>query len=166
MAVAGLTAGIALGGAALADTGTGAGAPVTTVAAPSPSPSTKSDLPDWWKAGGPWFGHLGGGALHGQLVVPKSGGGYETVDVQRGTVTAVSGDALTVRSEDGFSKSYAVNADTLVNGGRDGIGSVKNSAEVSVVARGGGAKPTALRVIDLTTVKNAHERWGFWNWRD
>ena len=30
------------------------------------------------------------GALHGEFVVPKQGGGYQTLVVQRGKVTSVS----------------------------------------------------------------------------
>jgi len=42
------------------------------------------------------FGPAGGGVVHGQLTVPKSGGGYQTVDVQRGTVVAtVTGSTAT-----------------------------------------------------------------------
>jgi len=164
LAAVGLTAGLAVGGAALAHAG--AGVPAPSVAAVSATPSPTATPRDEREHGpGHWFGHMAG-ALHGQLVVPKSGGGYETVDVQRGEVTSVSDDALTVRSKDGFTKTYVVNADTLVNGGRDGIGSVAKSDEVAVAASGGGAKPTAVRVVDLTALDDAHERWGFWKWRD
>jgi hypothetical protein len=46
--------------------------------------------------------------LHGQVTIQKPGGGYETLDVQRGTVTAVSATSLTVKSTDGYTTTYAV----------------------------------------------------------
>lgn len=105
--------------------------------------------------GGPGFAGPGGagvggplGALHGELVVPKQGGGYETLVVQRGTVRAVSARSITVKSEDGFTESYAVTADTLVNAARDGISSIDDGAQVSVLARKGAGDPTALHIAD------------------
>ena len=75
------------------------------------------------------LGHRGqfglGGALHGEFVVKKEGGAYQTVATQRGEVTAVSKDSITVKSEDGYSRTYAITEDTLVNAARDGIDDVK-----------------------------------------
>ncbi|HYA52127.1 MAG TPA: hypothetical protein VEG33_13240, partial [Streptosporangiaceae bacterium] len=50
----------------------------------TPSPSARQAFPHQGRPGG-----FGGpfGAVHGQFVVPKSGGGYQTVDTQRGSVT-------------------------------------------------------------------------------
>jgi len=45
--------------------------------------------------------------LHGEVVV-QSKDGPKTIVVQRGEVTAVSGDELTVKSADGFSLTWAV----------------------------------------------------------
>ncbi len=157
LAAAGIAAGLAVGGAAVADASSDR--PVVVPVADSPS-ATPAPVPPGGKAFGRWFGGPAG-ALHGQFVVPKESGGYETLDMQRGKVTSVSQDALTLRSDDGYTKSYVIGADTLVNGGRDGIGSVKNSDEVVVVASGGGDKPAAASVTDVTTRQAAHERWGF-----
>ena len=62
---------------------------------------------------GGWAGHgragLGMGlgmGIHGSFVVPKQGGGYQTVDTQVGTVTGVSSTSITVRSVDGFTQTY------------------------------------------------------------
>jgi hypothetical protein len=96
-----------------------------------------------------------GGAVHGQLVVPKSGGGYQTVDVQRGKVTAVSSTSLTVKSADGFSATYAVSSSTIVDAQRDGIGSVKDGNQVYVTATVSGSTATATSVSDLTLLGNA-----------
>jgi hypothetical protein len=46
-------------------------------------------------------GGFGGAALHGTSVVSDGNGGYRTELTQTGTVSAVSGSAITVKSEDG-----------------------------------------------------------------
>ena len=67
-------------------------------------------------------GHHGqfglGGALHGEFVIKKDDGPYQTVAAQRGEVTAVSKDSITVKSEDGYSRTYTITEDTLVNAAR------------------------------------------------
>lgn len=52
--------------------------------------------------------------LHGEAVVKKADGTFETRTSQRGTVEAVSGTSVTVRSEDGFTRTYAVTAETRI----------------------------------------------------
>ncbi|TLM74186.1 hypothetical protein [Pseudarthrobacter sp. NamB4] len=42
----------------------------------------------------------------------KADGTFATELSQRGTVESVSGTAITVRSEDGYSQTYGVNAET------------------------------------------------------
>lgn len=107
---------------------------------------------------GPGFGWglgLGGdlfGAIHGQFVVPKAGGGYQTVDVQRGSVTAVSTTSITVKSSDGFTKTYRVTSSTIVAAQREGIASVKSGQQVMVVATVSGSTATAVSVIDLSAL--------------
>ena len=69
-----------------------------TNADPTPSPSVSPSTPgQQQKPDGPGKGGFGprgefglGGALHGEFVVPKDGGGYQTIATQRGSVTAVS----------------------------------------------------------------------------
>jgi hypothetical protein len=93
-----------------------------------------------------------GGAIHGTFVTPKQGGGYQTIDTQTGSVTSVSSTSITVRSTDGFTQSYAVDATTIVHAQRDGIGSVKVGDEVSVVATEASGKRTAVEIVDRTQV--------------
>jgi hypothetical protein len=88
------------------------------------------------------------GALHGEFVTPTADGGYETVAVQRGEVTAVSNDSLTVRSEDGYTRTYVVTADTRVNAARDGIDDVETGHQVHVVAVVEGSTATLRHVGD------------------
>jgi hypothetical protein len=94
-------------------------------------------------------GMLGGG-IHGEFVTPKEGGGYQTVASQYGEVTAVSSDSLTVKSEDGFSRTYALGSDTRVNAGREGVDAIKTGDSVSVIATVDGSTATAVMVIDMT----------------
>jgi hypothetical protein len=101
---------------------------------------------------------FGGGILHGEFVVPKADGTFQTVHVQRGAVTAVSSTSISVKSDDGFSKSYAVNADTLVNAARDGISTIAKDDIVQLQATGTGATPTAVSVVDVTKLGNLRDR--------
>jgi hypothetical protein len=135
---------------------------------PSASPSSPStpgqeQKPDRPGKGG--FGPRGefgfGGALHGEFVVPKDGGGYQTVATQRGEVTAVSKDSITVKSEDGYSRTYTLTEDTLVNAARDGIDDVKTGNTVTVTAVVTDGKATASSVNDGTVRDAAGQKWGF-----
>ncbi|WP_405066605.1 hypothetical protein OG558_33680 [Kribbella sp. NBC_01510] len=134
---------------------------------PSASPSTPS-TPNQQQPGGPGkggFGHRGefgvGGALHGEFVVPKDGGGYQTIATQQGDVTAVSTDSITVKSADGYSRTYTVAAETLVNSARDGIASIKTGSKVSVSAVVANNTATATTIDDGTARDAAGQKWGF-----
>jgi hypothetical protein len=158
--------------AAVAVTTTAGGvAWATTSADPTPSPSSSPSAspssPNQQQPGGPGQGpgHRGefglGGALHGEFVIPKDGGGYQTVATQRGTVTAVSKDSITAKSEDGFSRTYVVAAETLVNSARDGIASIKTGSTVSVSAVVADNTATATSINDGTARDAAGQKWGF-----
>lgn len=135
----------------------------STSASPSTSPSTPSDeakpgRPEGLRGKHGFFGM--GAALHGEFVVPKDGGGYQTVATQRGEVTAVSTESITVKSEDGYSRTYTLTEDTLVNAARDGIADVKTGNQVHVSAIVEGDKATAVSVNDGTTRDAARQKWG------
>lgn len=139
----------------------------TPSASPSASPSAPSGTPSApGERGKPGkgLGHRGmiglGGALHGEFVVPKEGGGYQTIATQRGEVTAVSKDSITVKSADGYSRTYTLTEDTLVNAARDGIDDVKTGNTVTVMAVVVDGKATARSVSDGTVRKAAKEKWG------
>jgi hypothetical protein len=139
-----------------------------TTQSPSPSASASAAAPK--APGGPGRGPGFGGrraplefggfgqALHGEFVTAKPGGGFQTVDVQQGQVTAVSASSITVKSADGFTKSYTVTASTLVDAQRDGIGSVKNGDTVSVQATVSGGTATATDVADRSQIRQAHPK--------
>jgi hypothetical protein len=150
---------LTIGGVALASGGS---------AKPSPAPSSGEGAPVGpapFPDGPPGLAIGGGigdlapfGALHGEFTVAKPGGGYETLDMQRGTVTSVSSTALAVKSQDDFTKSYAVASSTIVDAGRDGITSLKNGHVVSVVAVVNGGTATVRSVADLTLLKKTFGR--------
>lgn len=157
VAAVALAAGVA--GAALATTSSASSA-TGTAATPTPTPSASRHWPGArGPMGGPFHGapfHGGGffagpgGVVHGQVVVPAAGGKFRTEDIQTGKVTAVSGSSLTVRSADGFTKSYRVTGATQVDAGKTGIGSVKVGNQVAVTATVSGSTASLTRVIDLS----------------
>jgi hypothetical protein len=132
--------------------------PSTSQAAPATPPS---DHPGPGKGFGPRGEFGAAGALHGEFVVPKDGGGYQTVATQRGAVTAVSKDSITVKSDDGYSRTYKVAAETLVNSARDGIASIKTGAQVNVSATVADNTATATSIDDGTARDAAGQKWGF-----
>ncbi len=127
----------------------------------TPSPSARSAFPHQGRPGGFGFGGPFG-AVHGQFVVPKSGGGYQTIDTQRGSVTAVSATSITVKSADGFSKTYQVVSSTNVDAQRDGIATVKTGHQVIVTATVSGSTDTAVSILDLNLLPAMHGGPG-WN---
>jgi hypothetical protein len=161
VAAVALVAGV--GGAALA-TSSSASSATDTAAKPTPTPSAGrpspgSRAPGHWpgfhgRMGGPFHGggfFAGpGGVVHGQVVVPAAGGKFRTEDIQTGQVTAVSGSSLTVRSADGYTKSYRVTSATQVDAGKTGIGSVKVGNQVAVTATVSGPTASLTRILDLS----------------
>jgi hypothetical protein len=156
--------------AVVVTTGAGGVAWATTNADPTPTPSASPSAPNSTEPANPGKGPGGlgkhgafgfKGALHGEFTVEKEGGGYQTVATQKGEVTAVSKDAITVKSADGYTKEYVVTADTLVNATRDGIASIKTGNTVMVSATVADGKATAATISDGTQREAAHKKWGF-----
>jgi len=146
-----------------------------TAATPSPSPSSPSFRPPLphrlpFRIGSmiPSFAGplgLGGlfGAIHGQYVAPKDGGGYQTIAFQNGKVTAVSSTSITLRSADGYTHSYVVNSSTTVNAQRGGISSIKTGNQVWVRATVSGSTTTAAQITDLSLLQQGiHHFFGNW----
>jgi hypothetical protein len=165
-----------LAGAGVAVAATGSSSPTPSASSPPPATAPSSsplppkgppkDMP--WRIvhrGGPFAfgpaGPLGGGlfgAVHGTVVVPKSGGGYQTVAFQNGKVTAVSSTSITLRSADGYSHTYQVTSSTMVDAQRDGIGSIKDGNQVVVDATVSGSTTTTVRIIDLSLLQQGFHR--------
>ncbi len=138
-------------------------------ASPSPSVSARPKYGGNFHRGFGFFGAgLGGfgfggfgGVVHGQVTEPKSGGGYQTLDIQSGKVTAVSSSSITVKSADGFTATYAVASSTEVNAQAAGIGTVKVGNSVELTATVTNGKATADSIIDLTSIKSSRGAFGF-----
>jgi hypothetical protein len=168
--IAGVAVAALLGGAGAALAATHSPAPaaastaVITRPAASPAPHGAA-VP-----GGPGVRRLGHGSpfgrgmfgiLHGQFVIAKSGGGYQTIDVQNGQVTAVGSTSITLKSADGFTNSYVVTGSTLVDAGLTGIGSVSVGNHAAVQATVSGTTATAVRIEDLTLLQQSRQSFGF-----
>ncbi len=172
VAVVALAGGGGIAYAAHHSAGTAGTGNSTSAQASTPSASPSPSAPAWrghfgggfrgFGFGGPGFGFAGfGDAIHGQLTEPKSGGGYQTVDVQRGTVTAVSSTSITVKSADGYSATYAVATSTEVNAQAAGIGTVKVGDSVELVATVSNGTATASSIVDTTSIKSSRGAFGF-----
>ena len=83
-------------------------------------------------------------ALHGEAVIPGQGTATQTVLFQRGEVTAVTTDTLTVKSTDGFSATYTIGADSR-DRLKKKVSTLTRGQRVSVVATKDSA--TTLRII-------------------
>ena len=161
--IAGLLAAGAITGIALAGFGVAAAQSTTPPPAANEdervAPAPGRGRPG--RAGGP--GHLKGfgrGAIHGEFVVPDADGeGYQTLATQLGDVTAVSATSITVKSVDGFSRTYAVNDDTMVNAGNEGIADVKTGDKVRVMAVVSGDNARAVHIQDTTQAQELRKKW-------
>jgi hypothetical protein len=83
--------------------------------------------------------------LHGESVVKKADGTFQTVLEQRGTVEAVSDTSITVKSEDGYSQVYVVNADTKV---KPSIADIAAGDTVRISGVKSGDQATAERIAE------------------
>lgn len=87
-----------------------------------------------------------GGVQHGELTVTGSDGKAVVMTVQRGTVTAASATSLSVRSDDGYAQTYAVNAATRVRG--ISATQPQKDDQVVVLARKADKVATQIRVVN------------------
>ena len=155
---AGLVAGMVLAGLTTANAQSGD---------PTPAPSAPADPAPGGRPfkhkgmhRGPGM-HLGGPALHGEFVTKDADGDFRTMAMQHGEVTAVSATSVTVRSEDGYSRTYGVTDDTTVVSANDGIGDVKEGDTVRVVAEVTDGSASAVRIVDVTEAGRLRDKWGF-----
>ncbi|GAA3279654.1 MULTISPECIES: hypothetical protein [Dactylosporangium] len=106
--------------------------PAAAFAEPTPSPSASAHS-DWM-----------GDVLHGEGIV-KTKTGPVRVAVQNGEATKITDTALTVRSADGFTRTWQLPKDMKVHGRQ---GSLQAGAEVSVFGTASGEKSwTAKHVV-------------------
>jgi hypothetical protein len=109
--------------------------------------------------GGAAGGAAGGtmAALHGTYVVSDGNGGYLTELTQTGTVSAVSSSSITVKSTDGFTKTYVVSGSTSVDNGSDAIGDVATGHTVRVVATSANDQATATQIQDTNIASTTQQ---------
>jgi hypothetical protein len=127
--------------------------------APTAGPSDKVRGPGWG-----WGRHhrFGFDTLHGEYVVRDRDGGFVTVATQFGDVTAVTQDSITVKSEDGYTREYAVTGDTRVRSDGEGVSGLQAGDKVKVRATVAGDTATAVTIIDVTAWADRTGR----DWRD
>lgn len=137
-----------------------------TASAQTPSPSTgdgstaTAPAPGRGPGGPGGHGHGMGMGIHGEFVTANAAGdGWQTIATQKGEVTAVSATSITVKSEDGYSRSYTVNDNTLVNAGNDGIADVAKGDDVRITAVVESGKARAVSVDDGTNIERLRGQW-------
>ena len=87
---------------------------------------------------GPGPDAVGAAQLHGEFVVSDGSGGYATMLTQTGTVTAISATSITVRSDDGYTQTYAIAVDgrrgrRFTRGERPGHGRAIRTGQTATV---------------------------------
>ena len=119
----------------------------TASASPSASPTTNAN-PEERKERKDRKG-LMARALHGEVTL--AGKKHRVVVFQRGPVDKISDSSLTVKSEDGFTASYALTPDTKVRKKKDdlALSDLKVGDRVRVVATKDGSTVTANRIRAL-----------------
>jgi len=154
------------GGAALGLTLAGLGVAAAQTDSTTPAPAPNAPAPGQPPAPGPdgsgrrgKAGHGMGMGIHGEHVTPAPGGGYQTVATQKGEVIDVNDSSIAVKSEDGFTRTYSVDDNTLVNAGNQGIADVKKGDQVHVRAIVKGANAAAVQVNDATQTGRIRDRW-------
>jgi hypothetical protein len=140
----------------------GAGGVAVYAASGSTSSSSSSQQgPGGGMGGGP--GGSGGGpgggltseALHGEYVVSDGSGGYATELLQNGEVTAVSDTSITAKSEDGYTKTYTIDSDTVVGNGSADLSSIATGDEITITATVSGDTATAESLVEAGTTTGA-----------
>lgn len=100
---------------------------------------------------------LGGlnAAVHSEYVVLQNGS-YVTMAGQLGTVTDISASSMTVKSEDGFTKTYALGTDVVVAEGmrQRGSGTTGTTLTLADVKSGSSVRVTALKESDKYTAQS------------
>ncbi|MET7875353.1 hypothetical protein ABZS52_00305 [Micromonospora profundi] len=125
--------------------------PVAALATPSPTTAEKARQ----KRGEEWRQRrqarvlLRKNTLHGEAVVQTKDGGTRTVAVQRGEVTAIDGDSMTVKSTDGYTMTWTFGDDLRVVQRRTTVqpSEVKVGAKLGVAGAKDGDKSVARLVL-------------------
>jgi hypothetical protein len=94
-------------------------------------------------------------AIHSEYVVLQNGS-YATMAGQLGTVTDISASSMTVKSEDGFTRTYALGTDVVVEEGMRQRGSTSSGTTLTLadVKSGSSVRVTALKESDKYTAQS------------
>jgi hypothetical protein len=137
---------VSAAGAALA-------AQTTTSTTQAPSATRTADKANKARAGAPghrvgWRHALGRRVLHGEVTV-QTPEGVKTLVMARGQVTALSRDAITIRSSDGVETSFAIDGDTRFGFRNQPAPSaeLKVGEDAFVAGEKSGDRATAKRVV-------------------
>lgn len=106
-------------------------------------------MPGGAMPGGPGpEGFLGGRVLHGQATV-RTPDGDKVFSMQNGTVSALGGSSVTVRSTDGFTRTYTVDGGTriVLDGDEGALSSLDSGDRVRVIGVQDGDDWTAKAVL-------------------
>lgn len=114
--------------------------------------------------GGPGGHGPMGDVLHGQLVVEQPDGKVVTEQVQEGEVTAVSATSISVKSTDGFTATYVINADTrLERDHADGTAAqVGDTVHVRGTVEGGTVTAEDVDAMSAAAAKAMEEQRKAW----
>ena len=98
--------------------------------------------------GGAWRHGLGRRVLHGEVTV-QTQDGTKTIVMARGEVTALSGDAITVKSSDGVETSFRIDGDTRFGfrNEPDPTAELKVGEDAFVAGEKSGDRAVARRVV-------------------
>ena len=154
-AVAGVLV-VSAGGAALA-----AQDATTTTQAPSVGAGRdKARAGALGRAGG-WRHALGRRVLHGEVTV-QTKEGVKTIVMARGEVTALSGEAITVKSSDGVETSFKIDGDTRFGfrNEPDPSAELKVGEDAFVAGEKSGDSAVAKRVVSGELAERAAEKAG------
>ncbi|GIJ10620.1 hypothetical protein ACFFMR_15395 [Micromonospora andamanensis] len=127
--------------------------PDATVATPveaTPSAGTKrQERAEEWRKRKAARVLLRRNTLHGEVVVKTRDGGTKTVAVQRGKVTALADDKITVRSTDGFTRTWTFADDLRVVERRKSIEStdIKVGTKLGVAGALNGEQAQARLIV-------------------
>ncbi|WP_433413211.1 hypothetical protein ACQP1V_28950 [Microtetraspora malaysiensis] len=111
---------------------------------PSPSPTEQSPTYGGHQMQGPL------NAMHGELVIAKKGGGYQTLTTQTGIVTSINQTSIALKSQDGFARTYAITDSSRICAGRKGLSEITVGDNVWVIATGKGNSAPASLIADLS----------------
>ena len=119
-------------------------------AAPSPSGSAtpKADRAGR-RAARPLRRYLRRDVLHGEFVVDTRKNGPQTVDVQRGTVTAVNATTVTLKSTDGYTLTWTLGSPVRVirDKAAASTDAVKTGEQIGVAGTRKGTTTTAALIV-------------------